>query len=54
MAESVIGLYKTELIKRGIASDGIAVVGKGFHDLLVKTRDGVREPQNRRVEIVLP
>ena len=45
---------KTELIKRGIASDGIAVVGKGFHDLLVKTRDGVREPQNRRVEIVLP
>jgi outer membrane protein OmpA-like peptidoglycan-associated protein len=29
------------------------VVGKGETQPLVQTADGVREPQNRRVEIVL-
>ena len=28
------------------------IVAKGKHDLLVPTGDGVREPQNRRVQIV--
>jgi hypothetical protein len=27
-------------------------VAKGKHDLLVPTKDGVKEPQNRRVQIV--
>ena len=31
----------------------IAVVGRGEQGLLVPTPDGVREPQNRRVEIVI-
>ncbi len=31
----------------------IAVIGKGESQPLVPTADGVREPQNRRVEIVL-
>lgn len=45
---------KDSLVKQGIPADQIAVVGKGESDPLVATPDGVREPQNRRVEIVLP
>ncbi len=47
-AESVAA----ELEKQGIASGEIEIVAKGKHDLLVPTKDGVREPQNRRVTIV--
>ncbi len=45
---------KKMLVQLGIPADEVAVVGKGKTDLLVKTPDGVREPKNRRVEIVLP
>lgn len=45
---------KDILVQLGVPADQIAVVGKGKTDLLVPTADGVREPQNRRVEIVLP
>jgi outer membrane protein OmpA-like peptidoglycan-associated protein len=41
-----------ELEKDGIPSSEIAIVAKGKRDLLVPTKDGVREPQNRRVTIV--
>jgi iron complex outermembrane receptor protein len=47
-AESVAA----ELEKDGIPSSGIEIVAKGKRDLLVPTADGVREPQNRRVQIV--
>jgi iron complex outermembrane receptor protein len=47
-AESVAA----ELEKDGIASSEIQIVAKGKRDLLVPTKDGVREPQNRRVQIV--
>jgi outer membrane protein OmpA-like peptidoglycan-associated protein len=47
-AESVAA----ELEKDGIAASEIAIVAKGKTDLLVPTKDGVREPQNRRVTIV--
>jgi outer membrane receptor protein involved in Fe transport/outer membrane protein OmpA-like peptidoglycan-associated protein len=47
-AESVAA----ELEKQGIASSEIEIVAKGKQDLLVPTGDGVREPQNRRVQIV--
>jgi len=47
-AESVAA----ELEKKGIASSEIEIVAKGKRDLLVPTADGVREPQNRRVQIV--
>ena len=40
------------LEKDGIASSEIEIVAKGKRDLLVPTADGVREPQNRRVQIV--
>jgi iron complex outermembrane receptor protein len=47
-AESVA----SQLEKDGIASSEIAIVAKGKRDLLVPTADGVKEPQNRRVQIV--
>jgi len=47
-AESVAA----QLEKDGIPSSGIAIIAKGKRDLLVPTADGVREPQNRRVQIV--
>jgi iron complex outermembrane recepter protein len=47
-AESVAA----RLEKDGIASSEIEIVAKGKRDLLVPTADGVREPQNRRVQIV--
>ncbi len=47
-AESVA----SELEKQGIPSSEIEIVAKGKKDLLVPTGDGVREPQNRRVQIV--
>ena len=43
----------TSLIDLGIAGSAIAVFAKGEADPLVPTDDGVRELQNRRVEIVL-
>jgi outer membrane protein OmpA-like peptidoglycan-associated protein len=47
-AESVAA----ELEKDGIPSSAIAIIAKGKRDLLVPTADGVKEPQNRRVQIV--
>jgi len=44
---------KDALVREGIPASGITVVGKGESSPLVQTADGVREPQNRRVEIVL-
>jgi hypothetical protein len=42
---------KGALVKEGVPATAIAVIGKGETQLLVQTGDGVREPQNRRVEI---
>ena len=47
-AESV----SAELEAQGVPSSEIAIFAKGKRDLLVPTADGVREPQNRRVQIV--
>ncbi|TXL72750.1 OmpA family protein [Vineibacter terrae] len=44
---------KDALVREGIPASGITVVGRGESQPLVPTADGVREPQNRRVEIVL-
>lgn len=46
-AESV----KTFLIDIGISKDIIQVAGRGEHEPLVPTRDGVAEAKNRRVEL---
>jgi outer membrane protein OmpA-like peptidoglycan-associated protein len=44
---------KNALVQNGVPANVISVVGKGETQPLVQTADGVREPQNRRVEIVL-
>jgi len=42
-----------ELVKDGVSRQAISITGFGQTHLLVPTADGVREPQNRRVEIVI-
>jgi len=42
-----------ELVRRGVPRNEIATRGFGEANPLVPTADGVREPQNRRVEIIL-
>lgn len=42
-----------ELVRSGINRNEIAIFARGEAEPLVPTPDGVREPQNRRVEIVL-
>jgi outer membrane protein OmpA-like peptidoglycan-associated protein len=42
-----------ELVRRGVQRNIITVQAFGESRPLVPTADGVREPQNRRVEIVL-
>jgi outer membrane protein OmpA-like peptidoglycan-associated protein len=48
-AESV----QAELVRDGVPQNEIAIRGYGESDPLVPTAKGVREPQNRRVEIIL-
>jgi outer membrane protein OmpA-like peptidoglycan-associated protein len=48
-AESV----EAELVKDGVPQGEIAIQGFGESNPLVPTAKGVREPQNRRVEIIL-
>ena len=44
---------KDALVRNGVPATAISVVGRGESQPLVQTADGVREPQNRRVEIVI-
>ena len=44
---------KEEMVREGLDGTTIGIDGKGFHDLLVPTGPGVREPQNRRAVIDL-
>jgi OmpA-OmpF porin, OOP family len=44
---------KDALVRDGVPAAAISVIGKGETQLLVQTGDQVREPQNRRVEIVI-
>ncbi|MBM3598606.1 MAG: OmpA family protein [Alphaproteobacteria bacterium] len=43
---------KDALVRQGVPASVIATIGRGESQPLVPTADGVREPQNRRVEIV--
>jgi outer membrane protein OmpA-like peptidoglycan-associated protein len=53
LSERRANAVKAELVKLGVSADEIDAIGKGKNDPLVPTKDGVREPQNRRVEIML-
>jgi OOP family OmpA-OmpF porin len=44
---------KDALVREGVPATAIAVIGRGEQGLLVQTGPNVREPQNRRVEIVV-
>ena len=44
---------RASLIAGGIDGKDIVAIGKGKRELLVPTPDGVAEPRNRRVEIVV-
>jgi outer membrane protein OmpA-like peptidoglycan-associated protein len=44
---------KAELVGLGIPSGSVTASGKGEDELIVKTDDGVKEPQNRRATIDL-
>ncbi|HUQ75380.1 MAG TPA: OmpA family protein [Burkholderiales bacterium] len=41
------------LVDIGIAADRIRTAGRGQRELLVPTADGIDEPRNRRVEIIV-
>jgi outer membrane protein OmpA-like peptidoglycan-associated protein len=45
---------RSALVAAGVPVTAIAASWRGKENPLVRTADGVREPQNRRVEIVLP
>jgi len=44
---------RRELIGRGIAADNISASGRGEREPIIPTADGVTEPKNRRVEIIV-
>jgi outer membrane protein OmpA-like peptidoglycan-associated protein len=44
---------KDEMVSEGMQGSDISIQGKSFHDPLVATGPGVREPQNRRAVIDL-
>ena len=44
---------KDALVRESVPAQAITVIGRGESNPLVPTGDGVREPQNRRVEIVI-
>jgi OmpA family len=54
LSERRAAMVADELIRRGVPATDIVTVGRGEEDLLVPTGDGVNEPRNRRVEILVP
>jgi outer membrane protein OmpA-like peptidoglycan-associated protein len=44
---------KEWFIKRGLQASFIRAVGRGERELLIQTPDNVREPRNRRVEVIV-
>jgi len=53
LSERRAAAVKAELVRLGVPTTSIKTIGRGENDPLVPTADGVREPQNRRVEIQL-
>ena len=53
LSERRANAVAAELVRRGVPRNEIVTRGFGEENNLVPTADGVREPQNRRVEIIL-
>ena len=41
------------LVERGLPSHMVSAVGRGERELLVETEDGISNPLNRRVEVLV-
>ncbi|MFL5334244.1 MAG: OmpA family protein [Geminicoccaceae bacterium] len=54
LSERRAASVQAELVRLGVPESAVVVTGSGQNDLLVPTADQVREPQNRRVEIIVP
>ena len=57
-ANDVLSRQRAEVVRaafaaRGLAADKVVTVGRGKRELAVPTGDGVAEPRNRRVEILV-
>jgi OOP family OmpA-OmpF porin len=52
LSERRAAAVKAALVRNGVAENTIQTAGRGENENLVPTADGVREPRNRRVEIV--
>ena len=53
LARKRADVIRSALIGRGVATTDVVAIGRGKRELLVPTPDGVAEPRNRRVEIVV-
>ena len=53
LAQQRAEAVRAELIRRGVAPESIQASGRGKRDLLIPTADGIAEPRNRRVEILV-
>lgn len=53
LSERRAAAVRNALAREGVPAAGITTIGRGEAGLLVPTGDNVREPQNRRAEIVL-
>lgn len=53
LSERRAGAVKDQMLSDGLDGGAISIQGKSFHDPLVATGPGVREPQNRRAVIDL-
>jgi OmpA-OmpF porin, OOP family len=54
LSERRANAVASALVGLGVPRQAMVVAGRGENDNRVPTADGVREPQNRRVEIVFP
>jgi OOP family OmpA-OmpF porin len=53
LSERRAAAVRDELVRLGVPANVITISGRGESQNLVPTADGAREPQNRRVEIVI-